>query len=187
MVANAGISMMRSIVDSSFRVLPWSSRPVSCIWLTFDALLLASVEDFDRILAVNVRGTFNCYKHAAKQMISQGRGGRIIGQPPPILSFSSPSPSYVTRARRGSFSHAGACSGTGKQAQASLGAYSASKFGIRGLTQCAGACSSFFDRLGRCSRADATLNRHSFRTRRTRYYCKYLCPRARKDPNVYAL
>jgi len=84
MVANAGISMMRSIVDTP-------------------------VEDFDRILAVNVRGTFNCYKHAAKQMISQGRGGRIIG----------------------------ACSGTGKQAQASLGAYSASKFGIRGLTQCA--------------------------------------------------
>lgn len=35
---------------------------------------------------------------------------------------------------------AGACSGTGKQGQASLSAYSASKFGIRALTQCAGAC-----------------------------------------------
>ena len=33
----------------------------------------------------------------------------------------------------------GACSGTGKQAQASLSAYSASKFAIRGLTQSAGA------------------------------------------------
>jgi len=42
-------------------------------------------------------------------MIAQGRGGRIIG----------------------------ACSGTGKQGQASLSAYSASKFGIRALTQCA--------------------------------------------------
>jgi len=30
-------------------------------------------------MAVNARGTMLCYKHAAKQMIAQGRGGRIIG------------------------------------------------------------------------------------------------------------
>jgi NAD(P)-dependent dehydrogenase (short-subunit alcohol dehydrogenase family) len=30
-------------------------------------------------MAINVRGTMLCYKHAAKQMIAQGRGGRIIG------------------------------------------------------------------------------------------------------------
>jgi NAD(P)-dependent dehydrogenase (short-subunit alcohol dehydrogenase family) len=30
-------------------------------------------------MAVNVRGTMLCYKHAAKQMIAQERGGRIIG------------------------------------------------------------------------------------------------------------
>ena len=35
--------------------------------------------DFDRLYAVNVRGTFFCYKYAAIQMVSQGRGGRIIG------------------------------------------------------------------------------------------------------------
>jgi len=84
MVANAGISMMKSFVDTT-------------------------AEELDRILGVNVRGTFLCYKYAAKHMIEQGRGGRIIG----------------------------ACSGTGKQAQASLSAYSASKFAIRGLTQSA--------------------------------------------------
>lgn len=84
MVANAGISMMKSFVDTT-------------------------AEDLDRILGVNVRGTFLCYKYAAIQMIAQGRGGRIIG----------------------------ACSGTGKQGQASLSAYSASKFSIRGLTQAA--------------------------------------------------
>lgn len=44
-------------------------------------------------------------------MIAQGRGGRIIG----------------------------ACTGLGKQGYASLSAYSSSKFGIRTLTQCAGA------------------------------------------------
>jgi hypothetical protein len=35
--------------------------------------------DFDRLYAINVRGTFFCYKYAAIQMVSQGRGGRIIG------------------------------------------------------------------------------------------------------------
>ncbi|KAI0261213.1 hypothetical protein BC834DRAFT_972813 [Gloeopeniophorella convolvens] len=84
MVANAGISMMKSFIDTT-------------------------ADDLDRVLAVNLRGTFLCYKYAAKHMIAQARGGRIIG----------------------------ACSGTGKQGQASLGAYSASKFGIRALTQCA--------------------------------------------------
>ncbi|KAI9451786.1 hypothetical protein F5148DRAFT_532564 [Russula earlei] len=84
MVANAGVSMMRSLLDTTG-------------------------EDLDRILGVNLRGTFFCYKYAAMQMIAQGRGGRIIG----------------------------ACSGTGKQGQASLSAYSASKFGIRAITQCA--------------------------------------------------
>ena len=39
----------------------------------------ATVEDFDRLMAVNARSTFLCYKHAARHMIAQGRGGRIIG------------------------------------------------------------------------------------------------------------
>jgi NAD(P)-dependent dehydrogenase (short-subunit alcohol dehydrogenase family) len=30
-------------------------------------------------MAVNGRGVFLCYKHAAEQMIQQGKGGRIIG------------------------------------------------------------------------------------------------------------
>ena len=38
-----------------------------------------TVESFDRLMAVNARGTMLCYKHAGKQMIAQGRGGRIIG------------------------------------------------------------------------------------------------------------
>jgi NAD(P)-dependent dehydrogenase (short-subunit alcohol dehydrogenase family) len=39
----------------------------------------ASVEAFDKQMAVNARSVMLCYKHAAKQMIAQGRGGRIIG------------------------------------------------------------------------------------------------------------
>lgn len=37
-----------------------------------------SEEEWDRVHSVNLRGTFLCTKTAAKLMISQGRGGRIV-------------------------------------------------------------------------------------------------------------
>ncbi len=43
-------------------------------------IFTASVEDWDALYTVNVRGTFLCYKHAADAMIKQGRGGRIVGK-----------------------------------------------------------------------------------------------------------
>ncbi|KAF5364849.1 hypothetical protein D9757_011272 [Collybiopsis confluens] len=68
-----------------------------------------TTEEWDRVFAVNTRGVFLCYKFAAKQMIAQGRGGRIIG-----------------------------CSSlAGRKAGAETSAYSASKFAVRGLTQSA--------------------------------------------------
>ncbi|KAI0049346.1 NAD(P)-binding protein [Auriscalpium vulgare] len=84
MVANAGICVMKPIFD-------------------------LSTEEFDRMLSVNLRGTFLCYKYAGKHMVAQGRGGRIIG----------------------------ACSGAGKKGAVGLAGYSSTKFGIRGLTQSA--------------------------------------------------
>jgi len=85
MVANAGI-------------MPWVQ------------LAEMSADEWDRLMAINVRGTFLCYKYAAVQMIAQGRGGRIIG----------------------------ACSTSGKRpAGPFMGAYCASKFAVRGLTQAA--------------------------------------------------
>jgi len=77
--------------------------------LKVGGLLNTSADDLDRALAINVRGVFLCYKYAARQMIAQGRGGRIIG----------------------------ASSLAGKQASAALIAYSASKFAVRGMTQAA--------------------------------------------------
>ncbi|KZP26767.1 NAD-binding protein [Athelia psychrophila] len=70
-------------------------------------IIEATAEDFDRIFNVNVKGVFFCYKYAGLQMVAQGRGGRIIG----------------------------ASSIVGKRGQTNLGAYSASKFAVRGLTQ----------------------------------------------------
>jgi len=73
------------------------------------SLLDVSPEEWDRTMAINVRGMFLCYQHAARQMILQGRGGRIIG----------------------------ATSGAGKQGNAMMPDYCTSKFAVRGLTQSA--------------------------------------------------
>ena len=43
-------------------------------------------EDFTRVFNINTLGVMLCYKHAALQMIKQGRGGRIIGM---VISKSS--------------------------------------------------------------------------------------------------
>ncbi|KAJ3995653.1 hypothetical protein F5050DRAFT_266476 [Lentinula boryana] len=64
-------------------------------------------ESWKKTFAVNVDGVFFCYKYAARQMIAQGRGGRIVG----------------------------ASSIAGKRSAALSSAYSASKFAVRGLTQ----------------------------------------------------
>lgn len=84
MVANAGINLVKPLLD------------------------LTSV-DFDRIMAVNTRGVFLCYQAAARQMIRQGSGGKIIGAASIAAYKSSPF----------------------------LGPYSASKWAVRGLTQAA--------------------------------------------------
>lgn len=43
------------------------------------ALLSLSEDEVRRMFEVNVFGIFNCYSAAAKQMIKQGGGGKIIG------------------------------------------------------------------------------------------------------------
>lgn len=84
MVANAGITQTKPLLD----VTP---------------------AEYDRVHEVNGRGLFLCYTEAARQMISQGTGGKIVG----------------------------ACSIAGHKGFGMLGTYSSSKFGVRGLTQAA--------------------------------------------------
>ncbi|KAI0002511.1 hypothetical protein BJV74DRAFT_816259 [Russula compacta] len=75
----------------------------------YKPFLETTINDYDRLMAINARSTMLCYKYAAEQMVAQGRGGRIIG----------------------------ACSAAGKQGAGIVSAYCASKFAIRGLTQSA--------------------------------------------------
>ncbi|KAJ6516904.1 NAD-binding protein [Mycena vitilis] len=70
-----------------------------------------SAKEWDRVMNINARGSFLCYKYAGMQMIKQGRGGRIVG----------------------------ASSLAGKKGVPSQASYSASKFAVRGLTQAAAA------------------------------------------------
>ncbi|ORY18597.1 acetoin dehydrogenase-like protein [Clohesyomyces aquaticus] len=82
MIANAGIAQVKGLLD-------------------------LTEQDLRRMFEVNVYGVYNCYSTAAKQMIKQGGGGKILGaasivafKPFPLLSH-----------------------------------YSASKWAVRGLTQ----------------------------------------------------
>lgn len=83
-VANAGIAQVQELID-------------------YDAA------DFQKILDVNVTGVFTSYRQAARQMIAQGHGGKIIGAAS-IVAF---------------------------RPFALLGPYSATKWAVRGLTQAA--------------------------------------------------
>jgi meso-butanediol dehydrogenase / (S,S)-butanediol dehydrogenase / diacetyl reductase len=70
-------------------------------------MLETTPEQWRRTFDVNVLGVVHCYRAAARQMIAQGRGGRLIGA------------ASVAAHRAGKWQ----------------GAYSASKFAVRGFSQ----------------------------------------------------
>ncbi|TFY56471.1 hypothetical protein EVG20_g8910 [Dentipellis fragilis] len=74
-----------------------------------NTLINTPVDEYDQLMTVNARGPMLCYKYAAKQMIVQGRGGRIIG----------------------------AASIAGRRPYPGSLSYVMSKFAVRGLTQAA--------------------------------------------------
>lgn len=76
----------------------------------FPSITLANLEpiDFDRIIAVNLRGVYLCTKAASTQMIKQGKGGSIIN----VTSVDALHPSSI-----------------------GLATYDASKHGVWGFTK----------------------------------------------------
>lgn len=74
-----------------------------------NSILEMSVDEWDTVLGVNLRGVFCGIKYAAEQMVKQGRGGKIIN--------------IGSQASKSAFAHASA--------------YTSSKHGIVGLTRVA--------------------------------------------------
>ncbi|KAH9928577.1 hypothetical protein B0H21DRAFT_762584 [Amylocystis lapponica] len=89
----------------------------------FTFVALATMEDVDRVMDINLRGVMLAYKYAAIQMIKQGRGGRIIG------GLCDRSHISVLRLN--------------------MAAYSASKFAVRGYTQACGVFPAEHTRMGK--------------------------------------
>ena len=46
--------------------------------IQFGSILECAPEDWNRVIAVDLTGAFNCTQAAARQMIRQGRGGRLL-------------------------------------------------------------------------------------------------------------
>lgn len=67
-----------------------------------------SAEDFDRVLAVNLRGTFLCSRAAARRMKEGGRGGSIINIASTRALMSEPGTEAYTASKGGivSLTHA---------------------------------------------------------------------------------
>ncbi|KAL2816412.1 hypothetical protein BDW59DRAFT_175787 [Aspergillus cavernicola] len=78
-------------------------------------LLSVTEEDIDKVMSVNLKGVFNCYTHAARQMIAQGGPQDAAG----VKVYKI----------------LGAASIVSHKAFPTLGIYSASKWAVRGLTQ----------------------------------------------------
>lgn len=67
-------TMMKDILSEYGRI----DILVNNAGITKDGLLMKmSEEDYDAVLDINLKGTFNCIKHISRQMLKQ-RGGRII-------------------------------------------------------------------------------------------------------------
>lgn len=50
-----------------------------------------TLDDFEKVLAINLKGVFLCTKHSVEQMIKQGKGGKIIN----ITSIDALHPSSI--------------------------------------------------------------------------------------------
>lgn len=67
-------TMMKELVKEYGRI----DILVNNAGITKDGLLMKmSEEDYDAVLDINLKGTFNCIKHISRQMLKQ-KGGRII-------------------------------------------------------------------------------------------------------------
>ena len=60
-----------------------------------------TVEEWDAVQGVNLKGTFLCTKHVARQLIAQGRGGRIVNIASQAAKSGFPYASAYTSSKHG--------------------------------------------------------------------------------------
>jgi NAD(P)-dependent dehydrogenase (short-subunit alcohol dehydrogenase family) len=63
--------------------------------------LALSVDDFDRVIAVNLRGAFLCSQNAAQRMVERGRGGAIVNIASTRAFMSEPNTEAYTASKGG--------------------------------------------------------------------------------------
>lgn len=74
----ADFSQSRELIDSIVKKYGRLDILVNNAGITRDNLIMKmSEDDFDAVVATNLKGAFNCVKHVSRQMLKQ-RGGRII-------------------------------------------------------------------------------------------------------------
>jgi len=66
-------------------------------------VLKLSVEEFDKVIAVNLRGTFLCAQAAARAMVKRGHGGAIINMASTRAFMSEPGTEGYTASKGGIF------------------------------------------------------------------------------------
>ena len=71
MIANAGICINRALHESTY----FDSSAI----MMASHVATATTGQADKLLDINVKGTFYSFKYAALQMIKQGGGGRLVG------------------------------------------------------------------------------------------------------------
>lgn len=74
----ADFSASKTMIDTIIKENGHLDILVNNAGITKDGLMMRMSEaDFDAVIDINLKGTFNCIKHVSRQMLKQ-RGGRII-------------------------------------------------------------------------------------------------------------
>ncbi|MEX1241016.1 MAG: SDR family oxidoreductase [Cyclobacteriaceae bacterium] len=73
------VDFLQSLVDGAVKSFGQLNIAIANAGITlFGDFLEYDVEDFDKVLSVNLRGTFFLAQTAARQMKEQGRGGKLL-------------------------------------------------------------------------------------------------------------
>lgn len=93
--------MAKSLVDQAIEAFGSIDILVNNAGITKDTLILRMTEeDFDDVITTNLKGTFNCIKHAAKPML-KAKKGRVINMASVIGLIGNPGQANYAASKAG--------------------------------------------------------------------------------------